>query len=183
MVEISGILPAIRNMKDFDSLIESDQPLLIILESRISQLHHVVNYAKKKGKQVLIHADLINGLKVDQYGMEYLIRLVKVDGVISTRANVISLAKKNGIVAIQRLFALDSVALESNMKLIQKTKPDYIEVLPGIMPSILEKVADQTGVPVIAGGLIRTREHVEDALASGATAVTTSNLDLWEVKK
>ncbi|MGN8647481.1 glycerol-3-phosphate responsive antiterminator [Gracilibacillus sp. HCP3S3_G5_1] len=178
-MELKGVLPAVRKMKDFEIILKSDHQLFIILETRIAQLSQIIQHAKKHNKKVLVHADLINGLKVDQYGMEYLIRQVKVDGIISTRANVISMAKKSNIVAIQRLFAIDSSAIEKNIELVVKTQPDYIEVLPGIIPTVLEEVANKTGLPVIAGGLIKSQQDIDNALQQGAIAITTSNVELW----
>lgn len=179
-MKLAGVLPAIRKMKEFEKILESKHDVIIILETRISQLPHLIKKAKKYHKKVLVHADLINGLKVDQYGMEFLVRLVKIDGVISTRASVINLAKKYHILAIQRLFAIDSSAIEKNMDLIEKTRPDYIEVLPGVIPFILSDVMEQTGIPVIAGGLIKNQEQVETAFNAGAVAITTSNQRLYQ---
>ncbi|SER49738.1 glycerol uptake operon antiterminator [Gracilibacillus ureilyticus] len=178
-MQLKGVLPAIRNMKDFEEIVKSEHNLFILLETRIAQLNQMVRYAKKYGKTVFVHADLINGLKVDQYGMEYLIRQVKVDGIISTRNNVVSLAKKHKIVAIQRLFALDSLAVQNNIKMIKQSKPDYIEVLPGIIPEVIEEVSRETETPVIAGGLIKTKKQIQEAFDSGAVAITTSSKVLW----
>jgi len=52
-------------------------------------------------------------------------------------------------------------------------------VLPGVIPSIIEEIKETTGIPILAGGLIRTKEDVQQALNAGATAVTTSREDLW----
>ncbi|WP_066192173.1 MULTISPECIES: glycerol-3-phosphate responsive antiterminator [Gracilibacillus] len=178
-MELRGVLPAVRKMKDFEKVIKSEHPLLIVLETRIDQLSKIVQLAKQHDKLVFVHADMINGLKVDQYGMEYLIHHINIDGIISTRASVIALAKQYQIYAIQRLFAIDSSAIEKNLELIHKAKPDYIEVLPGIIPSIVSDIANQIDVPVIAGGLIKTNEEVQAALSHGAVAITTSKAALW----
>ncbi|MDL4840365.1 glycerol-3-phosphate responsive antiterminator [Aquibacillus rhizosphaerae] len=178
---LTGVLPAVKNMKDFEQLLKSDHEYLVFLETRISQIGNIIKYAKKSNKKVIVHADLIQGLKNDEYGVEFLVQNVKVDGIISTRGNVISIAKKSNILAIQRLFVLDSHALERNLDMINKTKPDYIEVLPGLVPKIIREVYDNTKLPVIAGGLIRTEEDVRNALDGGAKAVTTSNGDLWNL--
>ncbi|TFD97121.1 glycerol-3-phosphate responsive antiterminator [Jeotgalibacillus salarius] len=176
---LKDVIPAVRSMKDFEHAIENDHEYIILLETRLSQVESVVKYAKQHQKKVFMHADLVQGLKVDEYGLEYLIHNVKVDGIISTRGNVIAIAKKNNIIGIQRLFALDSYALDHNLEACKKIKPDYIEVLPGIMPGILKEITDETGIPLIAGGLIRTREDVNNSLNNGALAVTTSNRELW----
>jgi glycerol uptake operon antiterminator len=180
---LEGVLPAVRQIKDFEELLKSDHHIIILLETRIAQLPNLVRYAKKYGKQIIVHLDLINGLKVDQYGMELLVHHMKVDGVISTRGNIISMAKKNGLVAIQRMFAIDSSAIRKNIELVDKTRPDYIEVLPGIIPSVIKEIADQTETPVIAGGLIRSTDDIKLALENGAVAATTSKRALWNYNR
>ncbi|MGJ9457597.1 glycerol-3-phosphate responsive antiterminator [Oceanobacillus sp. CF4.6] len=175
----SGILPAIRKMKDFDSALETSHDSIVILESRLVQIGSLVEYARKANKKVLIHFDLIQGLKSDEFGMEFLIRVVKPDGILSTRGNVINLAKKHKLLAIQRIFLLDSLALDHNLKLVEKIKPDCIEVLPGLMPTIIEQIGQQTTIPIIAGGLINSVGEVQAAMQAGAVAVSTSNKNLW----
>ncbi|MGP4081182.1 glycerol-3-phosphate responsive antiterminator [Pseudalkalibacillus sp. R45] len=175
------ILPAIRNMKDFEKLLESNYQYLVLLDSHIGQLKSLSQTAKRHGKKLLVHVDLIQGLKNDDHAAEFLAQEFKVDGLISTRASVIMTAKKKGLLAIQRLFLLDSSALKKSYSLLEKTKPDYIEVLPGIMPPIISEVHENTGIPIFAGGLIRTIDDVERALDAGATAVTTSRTELWKL--
>ncbi|WP_047982346.1 glycerol-3-phosphate responsive antiterminator [Ornithinibacillus contaminans] len=182
MAKLEGVLPALRNMKDFEKVLESDHENIIFLETRLSQIKSLVQYAKQHNKKVIMHADLIQGLKVDEYGLEYLINNVKVDGIISTRANVIATARKHQITGIQRLFALDSHALDHNLKIVKNVKPDYIEVLPGIIPSVMKEIHEETGIPLIAGGLIRSAEDVYNALNGYSVAVTTSNTELWDLQ-
>ena len=57
---------------------------------------------------------------------------------------------------------------------------NYIEVLPGVVPELIKEVKEITGIPIFAGGFIRTEKDVEQALAAGASAVTTSDTDLWK---
>ncbi|MEI3598798.1 glycerol-3-phosphate responsive antiterminator [Oceanobacillus sp. SE10311] len=88
------VIPAIRKIKDFEKVLESGHETIILLESRVSQLQNLVKYAHQYGKKIYVHADLISGLKADKYGIEFLTNNVKVDGIISTRGEVISLVKK-----------------------------------------------------------------------------------------
>ncbi len=80
------------------------------------------------------------------------------------------------------MFLLDSIALDKSYSLIERTQPDYIEILPGIIPEIIQEVYDKTNILVISGGLIRSEKHVKLALDAGARAVTTSNESLWHIK-
>lgn len=175
----SGVIPAIRKMKDFDHVLKTSHETVIFLETRLDQLKSLVEYTKRSNKQALVHFDLIQGLKADEYGMEFLIREVKPDGILSTRGNIISLAKKHHLLSIQRLFLIDSSALEHNLQLIKRLKPDCIEVLPGIIPSMIQEIHAETKLPVIAGGLIKEESDIEQAIKAGAVAVTTSNPKLW----
>lgn len=174
------IVPAARSWKDFEALLDSPFPYLVLLDSHVAQVQSVVDEARRHGKRMLIHADLIDGLKNDESAAEFLCQRVRPDGLISTRAGVITKTKQNGLIAIQRLFLLDTGALEKSIKLVEKTKPDYIEVLPGIMPAMIKEVAERTGIPVLAGGLVRTVQDADQALEAGAVAVTTSRRELWK---
>ncbi|SFJ42859.1 glycerol uptake operon antiterminator [Paenibacillus sp. UNC496MF] len=174
------VLPAVRKLKEVEALLSAPFPGFVLLGGHVGQMKPIADLARANGKDVLLHADLIDGLRNDEYAAEFLCQSVRPAGLISTRAGVIQRTKQNGLIAIQRLFLLDSDALERSYALVEKTQPDYVEVLPGIMPEIIAEVKARTGVPVIAGGLIRTEAHVRQALEAGAAAVTTSRRELWE---
>ncbi|WGD64675.1 glycerol uptake operon antiterminator GlpP [Bacillus subtilis] len=172
------ILPAIRNMKQFDEFLSSSFSYGVILDIHLGQLKGVIKEAQKHGKNMMVHVDLIQGIKHDEYGAEFICQDIKPAGIISTRSNVIAKAKQKKIYAIQRLFLLDTSAMEKSMEFIGKHKPDFIEVLPGIVPTLIQEIKEKTGIPIFAGGFIRTEEDVEQALKAGAVAVTTSNTKL-----
>ncbi|GGD28733.1 glycerol-3-phosphate responsive antiterminator [Pontibacillus salipaludis] len=177
-----GVLSAVKSIKHFEQLLESDEEVIILLETRLSLLPKLVRKARKHGKKILVHTDLIQGLKNDDYGLEFLFHEVKPHGVISTRSNVITAAKRHNILAVQRLFLIDSQALDRNVAIMKKTQPDYVEVLPGLIPSFISEIKEELGIPIIAGGLIRTKEDVQLALTAGAHAVSTSRKELWEIE-
>ncbi len=179
MFEGQAILPAIKTMKQFDQLMDSSYRYGVFLDTHVAQLKSIYRIAQGQGKQMFLHADLVHGLKNDEYATEYLCQEIKPYGIISTRGNVILKAKQKGVIAIQRVFMLDTIALEKSYALLEKTEPDYIEVLPGVVPHMIHEIVQRAGVPVFAGGLIRTVEEVEQALKAGATAVTTSNPQLF----
>ena len=177
------ILPAMRSLKQLEELLESSYEYIVLLEVHISNLKTIKLEANKHGKKLIIHADLIQGLKTDDYAAEFLCNDIRPAGIISTRANMILKAKSKGIISIQRMFLLDTIALEKSYSLIERTQPDYIEILPGVIPQLISEVYTRTGIPVISGGLIRSEEHVLDALSAGSKAVTTSNKELWNIFK
>ncbi|MFJ8527413.1 glycerol-3-phosphate responsive antiterminator [Bacillus sp. NPDC094106] len=174
------ILPAVRQIKDLEKLLHSSYEYIVILDIHIGQLQSVVALAKQHCKKVFLHVDLIHGLQSDGYATEFLCQTFKPYGLLSTKANVIMKAKQKDVVAIQRIFLIDSSAMEKSCNLLEKTKPDYIEVLPGALTGVIAEVKERTGVPILAGGFIRSVDDVERALAAGATAITTSNKELWK---
>ncbi|WP_019240319.1 MULTISPECIES: glycerol-3-phosphate responsive antiterminator [Bacillus] len=173
------IFPASRNMKDFEKFLASNYEMGMYLDVHMSQLKHIQLMAKEHGKKLFFHMDLIQGLKNDDHATEYVCQEFKPAGIISTKASVIIKARQKGVLAVQRVFLIDSQALEKNLKLIERTKPDFIEVLPGAMPWIIKEIKERTEIPIFAGGFIRTIEEAENALQAGATAITTSKIDLW----
>ncbi|MGM0878314.1 MAG: glycerol-3-phosphate responsive antiterminator [Bacillota bacterium] len=174
------VLPVFREMKQLEEFLESDYEYGVLLDSHLGQLRGIMNATKRAEKKLILHVDLINGLKVDEYAVEFLCQELKPAGIISTKSSVILKAKQKGVYAIQRVFLLDSTSLEKTFKLVPKIKPDYIEILPGIIPSLIQEVREKTGTPILAGGLIKSEQDIVQALAEGATAVTTSKQNLWK---
>ena len=179
MIDGQSILPAIRDMRDLERFLSSVFELGVLLEMHMSRLDSIFRLLGKHDKKVFIHMDLIQGMKADEYATEYVCQTFKPFGIISTKGNVIVKAKQNDVVTVQRLFLIDSTSLEKSIRHIERSKPDYIEVLPGIVPKYIQCVKEKTGIPVFAGGLIETKEEVQAALDAGASVITTSNRKLW----
>ncbi|TDQ33724.1 glycerol-3-phosphate responsive antiterminator [Aureibacillus halotolerans] len=174
------LLPAIRSMKDFDKMLKHPVHYGVFLDMHIGLVKQAFDYAKSKDKKMFLHIDLIHGLASDDYATEYICQQVKPYGIISTRSSVIKKARQLGVMATQRTFVIDSSAIERSIELIRKNDPDFVEVLPGVVPKIITKISETTGKPVIAGGLIETEEEVDAALQAGASCITTSNRALWK---
>ena len=130
---------------------------------------------------VFLHIDLVNGLSNDESGLRYVAGLERVDGVITVRHHLAPAARKLGLMSVVRLFLQDGRAVERGLGVVEKSRPDAVELLPGV--AYLE-VADRfrgVNIPVIAGGLIRTREIADRIRAAGCRAVSTTNIKLWEM--
>ena len=66
---------------------------------------------------------------------------------------------------------------EKGLVLVQ-TKPMFAELMPGLVCKTV-RTFSETGLPIIAGGLVTTPEEVRDAFDAGAYAVSTSARLLW----
>jgi glycerol uptake operon antiterminator len=174
------VLPAIRKIEDVEKMMSSNYEYLVILDMHVSRLKPIFQMAQANDKKLIIHMDLIHGLKSDEYSTEFICQEFKPFGLISTKGSVILKARQKGVKSIQRLFLLDTSSIEKSFALIERTKPDYIEVLPGIMPKIIKDIRNRTKREVFAGGFIDTIEEVEQAFLAGAITVTTSKKELWK---
>src|SRR5699024_6002992 len=131
---------------------------------------------------LLLHIDLAKGVKADEYGIEFLAHDIGPDGIVATRGSVVELAKKKNLLAIKRLFHLDSLSLENNLRTggtRNRYTTDYIEVLPGKLVEVIATIHAHTDIPIIAGGLLTSETDVAEALKAGAVAVSTSATELW----
>jgi Glycerol-3-phosphate responsive antiterminator (mRNA-binding) len=177
-----SIVPAVNNMKDFEKSLEGPYDTIVILDSHIAHVGNMVRMAKSNQKHVFLHADLIHGLKNDLYAAEFICQNIRPDGLISTHSDMLNIAKKRGLATVLRFFLLDSRSIETSYHQLAQVKPDMVEVLPGLIDDMIREIGDRTGIPVVAGGLIRTEQEIRNAFAAGAVAVSTSDRKLWNVR-
>jgi glycerol uptake operon antiterminator len=128
---------------------------------------------------VLLQIDLVEGLSSDEAGVRYVATLERIDGIITTRHHLAPLARKRGLMSVVRLVLQDGRAVDRGLHVIERSRPDAVEVLPGVA---FLQVADRfqnLPTPIIAGGLIRTPDEVKRIIDAGCRAVSTSNAKLW----
>jgi glycerol uptake operon antiterminator len=170
------VIAAIQDDKWLDAL-QSPVQVLFYLSADLLTVKERVRQAHDAGKYVMIHIDLAEGIGKDKTGIRYLAQC-GVDGIISTRANLIRLAKEQGLLTVQRFFVLDSKGMESIDEMLKNTNPHLMEIMPGVIGKAIRRFSGGS-LPVIAGGLIQTKAEVTEALSCGAAAVSTGNRELW----
>ena len=178
-IETNPIIAAINNPNKLDEALDSPCENIFLLTGNIFNLKEIAYRVKSKDKGLYIYIDLIDGFSKDTWGLEYIIKNIFPDGIITTKSNLVKLSKDLGSFTIQRLFIPDSLSLENGIKSIKSTRPHAIEILPGIMPKIIRKIDIETRIPIIASGLIMNKGDVIQSLNSGAIAISTSNRKVW----
>ncbi|GAB7388466.1 glycerol-3-phosphate responsive antiterminator [Bacillaceae bacterium] len=185
MEKIRGILgrwPIIAAVRDVNRIREaSNSPVqsIFLMTGDIFSIEECVRIARTHHKSIFLHVDLIKGVANDREGIQYLARCVKPDGVVSTKSQIIRVAKKEGLLAIQHLFMIDTHAFQTGIRNIQESEPHAIELMPGLMPRVIRDLAAVVSVPIVTGGLVKTREEIQAALQSGAVAVAIGDPGLW----
>ena len=175
------IAAAIRTEKDFSTALRSDVDMIFLLHSNIMTVHQYIKEIHSAGKKAFIHVDFAEGIGKDRYGLEFLAKL-GVDGILTTRTNIVKAAKEYNLITVQRFFIVDSHSLSTSVESIKISKPDIIEMMPGIVTKKIQEFAEKTNMPIIAGGLVETMEEVRAALDAGATVVSTGEAELWSMQ-
>lgn len=161
----------------FAAALASPAQVIFCLRANIFSISDHVQKAHEAGKVIFVHVDLADGVGRDRAGLAYL-AFLGVDGVISTRTQLVRQAKEEGLLAVQRFFALDSQGLLSMDEALSCGCADFIEIMPGVIGKVITRVASGE-TPVIAGGLIETKDELFAALSHGAIAVSTGKQELW----
>lgn len=181
ILERNPVIPAIKDEAGLKKVLMEESEIVFILTSNLFNVKTMVKELKEKGKIVFVHADLVDGLSNSNYALEYLVKNTELDGIISTKYTLIKAAKKLDVMVIQRFFLLDSLSLVNSLKYARETKPDAVEILPGLMPKIIKRLSSELKMPVIAGGLITDKEDIMNALGAGACGVSTTKASLWDI--
>ena len=175
------IAAAIRTEKDFSTALQSRVDVVFLLYSNIMTLEENTRKVHEAGKKIFIHMDFAEGLGKDKVGIEYLAK-VGVDGILTTRTNIVRMAKEFDLITVQRFFLVDSHSLATSVESIRISNPDIIELMPGIVTKKIREFNAITDVPIIAGGIIETEEEVRAALEAGADVVSTGEVELWNLE-
>lgn len=180
-IEQNPVIAAIRIEEDVDAAIEAQVSTVFLLNCDIFNVQKMVDKIKRSGKYVFIHLDLLEGLGRDRKAVEYIARVVRPDGVISTKTPNIKHAREAGLLTVQRFFLLDSQSFDQTIKTAKASMPDMVEVMPAVMPQVIKKVCGLLELPVIAGGLIENKEDIMETLKAGAIGASTGRKELWRL--
>lgn len=181
IIEDCPVIATVKDEKSMEKSFESDSQIIFILFGDICSIASIVDRVKEQGRVAMVHLDLVSGFDGREIAVDYIKNMTRADGIISTKTSQINRAKELGLYAVHRFFALDSRSLENIRKQSAATKPDCIEILPGIMPKVITRVTKSQKIPVIAGGMIENKEDVMLALRAGATSISTTKQELWFV--
>ena len=175
-LEIFPIIAAVQDHK-FPAAIDSPAEVIFCLDPRLSTIRERTAQAHAARKLLFVHLAMAAGISQDKEGLLFLADC-NVDGIISTKGHIIRAAKELGFLTVQRFFALDSQGMNIIQETIKANPPHFIEIMPGVVPKAIARVASGP-VPIIAGGLIETKQEVTAALSSGALAISTGCEALW----
>lgn len=175
------VIVSLTEDHDLDKALEAESSIIILMHADINTLSKVTKRIKETDKLIFVHVDLMKGLKRDPSGIKFLADYIGIDGIVTTHAQLIRSAQRLNLLTIQRIFIVDSASVKQGLRSIQDSKPDAVEVLPGIaVPHIQNELRTNVKQIVIAGGVINTEEEMIYILKNGAAGVSSSATELWK---
>ncbi len=180
-LENNRVIAAVRTREELLSAASSNVKIVFHLSPDILSLEEDIKILHNNGKKLFIHLDLADGIGRDRSGIQY-VKMLGVDGIISTRTSIIKHASELGVFTVQRFFVVDSQSIDTAIETIKSSKAHMVEIMPGTIIKVITRLKNKVDVPIIAGGLIETDEETIEILKSGASAVSTGKTQLWRGK-
>ena len=174
------IIAAVHSFEDAAVAAESPCAVVFLLGGKLFDVKEMVSRLQQKGKIVFVHLDLAEGIARDANGVQILAEIVRPDGVITTKNNLVRTIREYGMLAALRCFIMDGQSYQKAIQVSGNVSPDFVELMPGILPpSLIEPFCRETGAAVVAGGLVRSAVDANQAFSAGARGISTSDRALW----
>lgn len=181
LFETSPVIAAIRDDAGLAHAVKTDCEMVFILYGTICNISQIVERIKDSGKLAIVHVDLVTGLSAKEVSVDFIKENTAADGIISTKPMLVKHAMELGLIGGQRTFIIDSMALDNMKKQLTTLKPDFMEIMPGVMPKVLRTIREHTDIPLVAGGLLSDKKDIISAFDAGADAISTTKESLWYV--
>jgi glycerol uptake operon antiterminator len=175
------VIAAVRTKEDYCSALTSKVKVMFMVGGDVFKVKEEMKAHKAKDGLLFLHMDLIEGIGKDLGGINFAKENFGIDGIISTKNHILKIGKQENLITVHRIFLMDFQALNSGMHLIKSSNPDFIELTPGVIPRVVNKVSRECSQPVISSGLISSEEDVRMMIRSGASNIVCSCKKIWNM--
>ena len=157
------VCAAVRTREDFEVALESKVEVIYLLYSNILTVKQHIDEGHAVNKKIFVHMDFAEGIGKDRAGLEY-IKSLGVDGIVTTRTNLIRPAKEMGLFTIQRFF-------ENNLNVSETSRKLFVH--RNTLVYRLEKIKKLTGLDL---------REFDDAIVFKVALMVKKYLDANPVK-
>lgn len=171
---------AIKDDDGLNNVLKSENKVVFILYGSVMNICDIVKKLKSKNKITFVHIDLIEGLSSKEVAVEFIAKNTGADGIITTKQVLVKSAASHGLLTVQRFFLIDSLAFDNLKKQLNNAYMDVVEVLPACSTKTITEITKLTDLPIIASGMIRDKDDINEAILAGATAISGTNLEILQ---
>lgn len=173
------IIAAVRSREEARAAMQAPVAAVFLLGGNLFDLREDVQAIQSQGQYAFVHLDLVDGVRKDADGVRLLAEMVGPKGVLTTKGGLVQAIHSHGMLAGLRCFLLDGQSYQMAVKTARSALPDFIELMPGLLPDILGRFRREVDCYLVAGGLVTTALHAQQAFAAGAHGISTSTRALW----
>ena len=181
--KIFSVIPSVRDIKALKkALTIPGDTILLSTITHIGNLKELTALCHSAGKKVIVNHELVGGLGNDNTAFTMLKNMYKVDvdAVIESNQMYAWRSKAAGIGVILKIPLIDSLAMESALKLIKNVNPGTLEVKPAICAlNNIGKIKKQYSGKIFASGFIDDIELADKLYDGGLDGIMTSRQSLW----
>lgn len=169
-------------MKHLDyALAGKAESVLLSTTAHIGNLKTLTDRCHGAGKKVFVNHELVGGLGSDGTAFEMLKKLYQVDFVIGMNPQKINKMKEVGLTVILRVPLIDSVSIESALRMIAATQADAIELRPSICAlDFLPLFRKHFKHKIYTCGFVDAEDKLRRLYDAGFDGVMTSTKALWD---
>lgn len=178
-LEANPVIAAVKDEEGLQQALKSRCRVIFLLFGDLMSAPGLVKRVQGAGKLVFCYMDAMEGLSGNRIAVDSLNAIAGPSGIISTSAVQVRRARHLGMLTVQRFLVADSATEHGLLPQLKIGKPDYVEIMPGLMPRVIAEAAKLTEAPLIASGLIQDRQEVLAALNAGAMAISSTAPAVW----
>lgn len=167
------IIAEVNETKIFELALNSPCQNIFLMQSNIFTIKDLSVKAEKKHKNFFIFVDSIEGYMKNSWGLEFILKNIALDGIISSNPNILKQSKEMGIFSLGYYPVYNELSIKNALTEIKEIRPHGIVILPGILINTIAFFSNEIGVPVIASGLIDSPELIKRSLEAGAIGACT----------
>lgn len=175
------MIAAVRQFKDLRQAVNSKCDTIFMMSGELTNIFEAVNIISSAGKKIYLHIELIKGIACNKESVRFIAEKVKPTGIVTTKGHLIKPSMELGLKAIHHIFIIDTQAFKMGIKNVQASKPDGVEIMPGLMPRIIKEFVSEVNLPLVVGGLLKTKREIESILNAGANAAASGDPSLWNI--
>ncbi|MDY0235146.1 MAG: glycerol-3-phosphate responsive antiterminator [Gudongella sp.] len=167
------IIAEVNLAKEFESALNSVCQNIFLMQSNIFTIKELSIKAKQKNKNLFIFIDSIEGYIKNSWGIEFIIKNIALDGIISSNNNILKQSKEMGVFSLGYYPIYNEYSIENALNEIKDTRPHGIILLPGVLTDTISIFSKKINVPIIVSGLIDSPDLIKNALKAGAIGACT----------
>lgn len=180
MLARNPVIAAVFGVENVTGFLASECRVCLLANVALHELEGLIAILLAAGKFTFVNVDNCSGLGSDRGAIEYL-KKIGTQGVVSTKTALIQRANAMGMVTIHKVFVTDRSNLPRSALAVEQSKPALVQIMPWPVVAVLEPGEIRALSPYIAAGFIKTAADVAAALREGATGVSTSSPELWDL--